>query len=423
MWVPEEQRSLYHAGLAHGANHLVTLVAQAMELLSAAGADDPAAILRPLLERRARQRADRRRRGADRADRPRRREHRARPPRRDRGHRARHAAVVRRPGARHARPRRHRRPGAADPRRRDAPGARRGRGRRRRPAAGSRRRRCDDRDPLLVASTREELDALLAPRRRAGEPVVLVPTMGALHAGPRGAAPRRPRAARCRSRWSASIFVNPLQFAPGEDLDRYPRTLDADLELCADAGRRRGVRARGGRGVPRRRAAGHRRARAAGAAMLEGASRPGHFRGVLTVVAKLFGLVRPDRRGVRGEGLPAAGAGPADEPRPVPRRRGGRVPRPCARPTGWRCPAATATSTPSSVAWRPRCRGRCGRRRTTRRTAWRRRGGAATACWTPSRSVELDYLDIRAPDLGEVDAAPRPDGPGSWWPPGSGPPG
>jgi len=49
MWVPEEQRSLYHAGLAHGANHLVTLVAQAMELLGAAGADDPAAILRPLL--------------------------------------------------------------------------------------------------------------------------------------------------------------------------------------------------------------------------------------------------------------------------------------------------------------------------------------------------------------------------------------
>jgi predicted short-subunit dehydrogenase-like oxidoreductase (DUF2520 family) len=49
MWVPEDRRSLYHAGLAHGANHLVTLVSQAMELLSAAGADDPAAILRPLL--------------------------------------------------------------------------------------------------------------------------------------------------------------------------------------------------------------------------------------------------------------------------------------------------------------------------------------------------------------------------------------
>jgi predicted short-subunit dehydrogenase-like oxidoreductase (DUF2520 family) len=50
MWVAEEHRSLYHAGLAHGANHLVTLVSQAMELLSRAGADDPAAILRPLLE-------------------------------------------------------------------------------------------------------------------------------------------------------------------------------------------------------------------------------------------------------------------------------------------------------------------------------------------------------------------------------------
>lgn len=49
MWVPEEMRTLYHAGLAHGANHLITLVTQAMELLAAAGADDPAGTLRPLL--------------------------------------------------------------------------------------------------------------------------------------------------------------------------------------------------------------------------------------------------------------------------------------------------------------------------------------------------------------------------------------
>jgi predicted short-subunit dehydrogenase-like oxidoreductase (DUF2520 family) len=48
-WVPEERRALYHAGLAHGANHLVTLVSQAMDVLSASGADDPAATLRPLL--------------------------------------------------------------------------------------------------------------------------------------------------------------------------------------------------------------------------------------------------------------------------------------------------------------------------------------------------------------------------------------
>ena len=49
MWVPEQMRTLYHAGLAHGANHLVTLVTEAMEMLSAAGADDPAGTLRPLL--------------------------------------------------------------------------------------------------------------------------------------------------------------------------------------------------------------------------------------------------------------------------------------------------------------------------------------------------------------------------------------
>jgi predicted short-subunit dehydrogenase-like oxidoreductase (DUF2520 family) len=49
MWVPESKRTLYHAGLAHGANHLVTLVAQAMDLLTASGAEDPAATLRPLL--------------------------------------------------------------------------------------------------------------------------------------------------------------------------------------------------------------------------------------------------------------------------------------------------------------------------------------------------------------------------------------
>ncbi len=50
VWVPEDRRTLYHAGLAHGANHLVTLVTQAMDLLRAAGAEDPAGTLRPLLD-------------------------------------------------------------------------------------------------------------------------------------------------------------------------------------------------------------------------------------------------------------------------------------------------------------------------------------------------------------------------------------
>ena len=59
MWVPEERRTLYHAGLAHGANHLVTLVAEAMEILAAAGADDPAAHAAPAADRGPRQRAGR----------------------------------------------------------------------------------------------------------------------------------------------------------------------------------------------------------------------------------------------------------------------------------------------------------------------------------------------------------------------------
>ena len=57
MWVPEDKRTLYHAGLAHGANHLVTLVAQAMDLLAASGAEDPAGDAAAAAHRRARQRA------------------------------------------------------------------------------------------------------------------------------------------------------------------------------------------------------------------------------------------------------------------------------------------------------------------------------------------------------------------------------
>jgi pantoate--beta-alanine ligase len=92
-----------------------------------------------------------------------------------------------------------------------------------------------------------------------------------------------------------SIFVNPLQFGAGEDLDRYPRTLEDDLKICE----REGVDVvfapsvdemyPGGAGPDMTTVE-----PGALADILEGASRPGHFRGVLTVVAKLFGLVRPD---------------------------------------------------------------------------------------------------------------------------------
>ncbi len=143
-----------------------------------------------------------------------------------------------------------------------------------------------------LASTREELSAALAPRRRSGEPVALVPTMGALHEG-HAALLRAARQAADSGPVVASIFVNPLQFAPGEDLDRYPRTFEADLDLCG----REGVDVVFAPAAAEVYPDGEPLVTVEPgplAAELEGASRPGHFRGVLTVVAKLFGLTRPD---------------------------------------------------------------------------------------------------------------------------------
>ncbi|WP_239095137.1 pantoate--beta-alanine ligase [Planotetraspora silvatica] len=119
--------------------------------------------------------------------------------------------------------------------------------------------------------------------------LALVPTMGALHEGHRSLI----RLAREHADHVAvSIFVNPLQFGPNEDFSRYPRTFDVDLEVCAKEGagvvfapsaeemylpdRQVGVFA-GGMGT-----------------IVEGAFRPGHFDGVLTVVLKLLNLVQPD---------------------------------------------------------------------------------------------------------------------------------
>jgi pantoate--beta-alanine ligase len=144
----------------------------------------------------------------------------------------------------------------------------------------------------LLASTRAELSDALAPRRRAGEPVALVPTMGALHEG-HAALLGAARDAAGAGPVVASVFVNPLQFAPGEDLDRYPRTLEADLDLCS----REGVDVVFAPSATEVYPDGEPLVTVEPgplAAELEGAVRPGHFRGVLTVVAKLFGLTRPD---------------------------------------------------------------------------------------------------------------------------------
>ena len=143
---------------------------------------------------------------------------------------------------------------------------------------------------LTLASSREELrDALTAVRGRGR--VALVPTMGALHDG--HASLMRVAREHTTGPVVASIFVNPLQFGEGEDLDRYPRTLEADLELCAA----HGVDVVLAPAVEEVYPGGEPQVTLDPGplgTLLEGRTRPGHFRGVLTVVAKLFGLVQPD---------------------------------------------------------------------------------------------------------------------------------
>jgi len=143
----------------------------------------------------------------------------------------------------------------------------------------------------LVARTRADLAATRAQWVAAGESVAVVMTMGALHAG-HAELIRRARAHDARV--IVTDFLNPLQFAPGEDLDKYPRTFAADLELC----RAEGVDLLFAPGPSEVYPAGNPVVRVAAGPIgdvLEGESRPGHFDGVLTVVAKLLNLTTPHR--------------------------------------------------------------------------------------------------------------------------------
>jgi len=136
---------------------------------------------------------------------------------------------------------------------------------------------------------KNEVRFAVAEARGEGRTIALVPTMGALHEGHLSLA----RAARTRADFIvASVFVNPTQFGPGEDFDRYPRTVEADLELLGDEGvdvafvpsaeamYQDGTDVTVSPGLLAER--------------WEGACRPGHFAGAATVVAKLFNLVSPD---------------------------------------------------------------------------------------------------------------------------------
>jgi len=136
-----------------------------------------------------------------------------------------------------------------------------------------------------VSETREQLERV----RRAGKRIGLVPTMGALHAGHVSLIER----ARTECEFVVvSIFVNPLQFGPSEDYQRYPRPLEKDAELCTKNGVDLIFAPETGdmyaapqiTFVEVTRITDH----------LCGAFRPGHFRGVATVVLKLFNIVQPE---------------------------------------------------------------------------------------------------------------------------------
>jgi pantoate--beta-alanine ligase len=150
-------------------------------------------------------------------------------------------------------------------------------------------RRSDDRGAPAVAGSIAAVRQAVEEARRAGRTIALVPTMGALHAGHTSLI----EAASTTGAFTVvSIYVNPTQFGPNEDLDSYPRTPDADRAACGTAGGDLIFAPTSAEMYPR-----GEQTRVVPGRLAEtmcGKFRPGHFQGVCTVVAKLFNIVRPD---------------------------------------------------------------------------------------------------------------------------------
>ena len=143
--------------------------------------------------------------------------------------------------------------------------------------------------PEVIAGI-AELRQRLWMRRSRGASIGLVPTMGALHRGHAALL----EAARAENDFVvASIFVNPIQFDRAEDLEKYPRTLEDDLRVCGGCGVDLVFAPSAGDLYPREQMTYVESPVLS--AHLCGAHRPGHFRGVATVVLKLFQIVQPER--------------------------------------------------------------------------------------------------------------------------------
>jgi pantoate--beta-alanine ligase len=144
---------------------------------------------------------------------------------------------------------------------------------------------------LITVERIAELRGVVRQWRMEGARVGFVPTMGSLHAGHMSLL----AAARFRAdRVISSVFVNPLQFGPNEDFERYPRSPLEDSQLLADAGCDLLFMPSVEEIYPEGRESPTRISVKTLSEILEGAHRPGHFDGVATVVAKLFGIVQPD---------------------------------------------------------------------------------------------------------------------------------
>lgn len=148
---------------------------------------------------------------------------------------------------------------------------------------------------MRVVTSIAAMQRLARQQQRAGTPVALVPTMGCLHEGHLSLVRRARQAVGPRGCVVVSIYVNPAQFGPREDLRRYPRNLPRDLRLCRAAGVDVVFAPREGTMYAADPRAPHSTwvTEQLLARDLEGAVRPTHFRGVTTVVAKLFLIVQP----------------------------------------------------------------------------------------------------------------------------------